>query len=102
MAKKAKNQDLPGMEDRSIKGLEDVASEYADIRDRRMALLQEEIELKGKAMKLMKKHGKSEYRRDGIEITIVPGEETIKVKIKKDVSEDDAENTGDSGEEAQA
>jgi hypothetical protein len=101
MAKKAKDQDLPGMEDRSIRALEEVASEYADIRDRRMALLQEEIELKGRAMRLMKKHGKSEYRRDGIEILIVPGEESIKVRVKK-VSDDEGDSAESGGDEAQA
>jgi hypothetical protein len=74
---------LPGMEDRAIKPLEDVAGEYANIRDERMDLTQREHALKSLALKLMKKYEKTIYRHDGIEITVVPGEDDVKVKVKK-------------------
>lgn len=80
---KAKSQDLPGMEDRAIKALEDIAEAYAEVRDERIALNLREAELKQTAMALMKKHEKQIYRRNGIEIRVVPGEEDIKVRIKK-------------------
>jgi hypothetical protein len=51
MAKKAKEskpkaQALPGMEDRAIQGLEKLATEYAGIRDERIALNAQEADLK--------------------------------------------------------
>ena len=71
------------VEDRTIAELDEVAETYADIRDRRIALNEEEANLKQQAMALMKKYKKKHYARDGIEITLEPGEETIKVKVKK-------------------
>ena len=85
----ARSADLPGMEDRAIQPLEDIAASYADVRDRRMALNKEELELKTAALALMHKHGKTVYKHDGIEIVLEPGEETVKVKIHKPADEDD-------------
>lgn len=76
------------MQDRAIKPLEDLAASYADVRDRRMELNKEEHELKAHTLKLMKKYEKTIYRHDGIEIRIVPGEEDVKVKVKKPGDED--------------
>jgi len=81
------------VEGRTIADLEKVAEAYADICDRRIALKHQEATLKLETMRLMKKHKKKHYARDGIEITLEPGEETIKVKVKKakdDDGEDDA------------
>jgi hypothetical protein len=77
------------MEDRAIKPLEDLAAEYADIRDRRMALSAEEVQLRTRTIQLMHKHKRTEYRHDGIEILLVPGDETVKVKVKKPAADDD-------------
>lgn len=84
---------LPGLEDRTIKPLEDVAEEYADIRDNRVELTAREHALKIHALQLMKKYDRVIYRHDGIEITVVPGEDDIKVKVKKE--SDDADDTTD-------
>jgi len=80
---------LPGMENSRIQALDDVAADYADIRDQRMELSTREHDLKVKALKLMHKHGKTIYKHDGIEINVVPGEEDVKVRVKK--AADDAE-----------
>lgn len=80
--KKAKQQDL--IEDREIKPLEDLAEEYADVRDRRMALNLEEAGLKGKAIKLMKKLERTHYKYNGVEIDVLEGEESIRVRVTKD------------------
>lgn len=82
---KAKNQALPGLEDRAIKPLQDAAIEYADIRDARMKLNQQEVDLKAKVRDLMHKHKKKHYAFDGVEITLEPpdGEEKVRVRIKK-------------------
>lgn len=59
-----------------------------------MELLREEVDLKSRAMKLMKKYGKSKYKHNGIEILIEPGEETIKVKVRKAGEDVDDDETG--------
>ncbi len=87
-SKTLKDKALPGMEDVRIKALEDIAHEYADIRDRRMGLNTDEANLKQRALKLMKKHGKTVYKRAGLEIRVVPGEENLKVKVKAEKADD--------------
>src|SRR6185436_18740011 len=74
---------LPGMEDAVIQPLEDIAEAYADIRDQRMLLSQEEADLKATAIKVMRKHGKTIYRRNGITIQIIDGEVAVKVRVAK-------------------
>jgi hypothetical protein len=94
---KPRQADLPGTEDRAIKPLEDIAAAYADVRDRRIALNREEAELKAHALKLMHKHDKTIYRRDGVEIRIIDGEEDVKVKVKK-AADEDADGAGTDAE----
>lgn len=92
-ARRPRNADLPGMDDRAIKPLEDIAESYADVRDRRIALNLEESNLKGAALKLMKKYDKQIYKHNGVEIIVTSGEEGIKVKVpKKGDGDDDDEN----------
>lgn len=90
-ASRAKNRDLPGMEDRAIKPLEEVAEAYAGIRDERMDLTRREHELKANALRLMKKYDKTVYRHDGIEMLVISGEDDIKVRVRKeeDARDDD-------------
>lgn len=84
------DQPLPGMEDARIGELEAVAESYADIRDRRMELTQEEAELKATAIKVLHKYNKLIYKRNGIEIRLVVGDEGVKVKVRKESDEDEA------------
>ena len=74
---------LPGMEDHAIHPLEQGAQQYVDIRDRRMELNKEEVELKRSLLKLMKQHlpGKTMYRHGGVIIRVIAGEEDVKVKV---------------------
>ncbi len=88
-----KNTALPGMSDSAIKPLEEAAEAYADIRDQRQALNQDEAKLKASVLSLMKKHGKTVYQRNGITITVVAEEETVKVRVRK--ASDDDEDAGD-------
>ena len=84
------NQDnLPGMEDREIKALQEAAIHYAKIRDKRQKLTAEEVELKADVLKLMHKHKREHYEYNGVSIDIVMEEETVKVKIRK-VKDDEA------------
>jgi hypothetical protein len=87
--------DLPGTEDRKIRALEEAAEAYAEIRDERMQLNQREAELKSALLAQMKKLGKTVYHRDGITITVVAEEETVKVRVKKASDEDDDEDQDD-------
>jgi hypothetical protein len=92
---KAKSQDLPGMEDRGIPELEEVAVAYADIRDRRIELNREESDLKKNTLALMKKYDKTIYIRGEVDIRVTEGEPDVKVRVKKPKDEsEDAEGTG--------
>jgi hypothetical protein len=51
-------------------------------------------------MRLMHKHGKTIYRHDGIEIRLEPGEEDVKVRIKKPGQDAEDEDEPDEDEEA--
>lgn len=81
--KKAKQADLPGMENREIKELNDAAEEYASIRDERQQLTVQEIGLKAKVLGLMHKRKMNDYVFNGIEIHVIMEEETVKVKVPK-------------------
>jgi hypothetical protein len=73
-------QDLPGIVG-AIPALERVAAAYADVRDRRLALAVDEARLKQQAITLLKQHNKTVYRRNGIELTLIPGEDTIRLRV---------------------
>lgn len=49
--KQPRTGSLPGMEDHAIKALDLVAADYADIRDSRMDLTRQEVDLKARTMK---------------------------------------------------
>src|SRR3990167_4810588 len=90
--KKVKAQALPGMEDSAITALEECAEEYADIRDKRIALNTSEAGLKKRVRSLMHQHKKTRYARNGIEIELTPpdGEEGVRVRAKKAQADGDA------------
>ena len=79
--------ELPGMEDKHLEDLEDLARDYAGVRDERMALNRTESDLKGKLLDLMKKHGKKMYRVEEMEIRVVVTEEKVKVRILEEKEE---------------
>jgi hypothetical protein len=93
VAKKAtktpRDRDLPGMEDRAIAVLETLAAEYAELRDERIQLNAQEVVLKQKLLGEMHRLKRSSYRRPGVEIEIEPGEETIKVRVRKEAAADE-------------
>lgn len=96
--RKPRSGALPGMEDHAITALEDVAHEYAEIRDQRIELNRQESALKSKAMNLMHRHEKTTYRHGGVEIKVIAGEEDIKVKVKKPGEDDDETASSDTDE----
>jgi hypothetical protein len=88
---KQKQDALPGMENRKIKALQDAAMDYADIRDQRVALTAQEVELKQKLIELMHKHERETYTYSGVTITLVHEEESVKVKVSKPKDEESEE-----------
>ena len=91
---------LPGMEDRANKVLEGIAIEYAEIRDQRMALNKDEATLKQRALGELKRLGRQGYHRNGIDISIVPGEETLRVRVSPPPAAQDDAAVGDATEES--
>lgn len=83
-----RQQALPGTEDSAITEIERAAEDYAVIRDQRMELNSQEATLKKNLLTLMKKHGKTHYKRGPIDILLVVEEETVKVRIKKTKDEE--------------
>jgi hypothetical protein len=87
-----KQADLPTMEGHDrIQELDDLGELYAEKRDWRQQLLQDEVELKEKLLAMMKKHQKVTYIRNNIEIRIKAEQETVKVKVKKPKKPDSEE-----------
>jgi hypothetical protein len=82
-SKRAKQENLPGMEQREIRALQNAAHEYAEVRDQRMELTADEVKLKGKLLGLMKENKLEKYKYQDVEIRVVHEEETIKVRIIK-------------------
>src|SRR5262245_35803654 len=97
--KQPRDRALPGMADRAIRPLENVAADYADLRDQRMQLTVQEHAVKVKALALMKKYGKTIYRHNGITITVVAGEDDVKVKVAnvRGRTDDDGTELADTG-----
>ncbi len=87
--KRANQKRLPGVEG-AIPELEQLGYEYASLRDQRMELLKQEVELKRKSLEAMKRHHLTEYKYQDLSMKIVPGEEKLKVTVEKDVDEDAA------------
>ena len=87
---RARQEDLPEMTDRKITALHTAAADYADIRDQRQELTTKEVDLKKKVLQIMKKNDLETYSYDGLVITVVPGEEDVKVRLKKPHATGDA------------
>jgi hypothetical protein len=91
MSPTATQQRIPGTES-EIDELDDLASEYANIRDQRMELNRQEAALKQNLLTMMHRHKKTTYHHDGIEIDIIQEEETVKVRVKKPKDEEGDED----------
>lgn len=81
--------------------IEDLAEEYAEFRDRRMAEGRYEKERKTQLIELMEAHNLTDYNRDGIEIRFET-EKKLKVKVQHEggngTDDTDSTDTAD-GEE---
>lgn len=79
--KRARPQRLPEMADAGITELDQLALEYVEVRDPRIALSKREGEIKKMLIAAMHKHKREEYVYEGTKIVLVPGEEKVKVKV---------------------
>jgi hypothetical protein len=79
-----KQRRLPGLEDPVIQELEGLAEEYADARDRRMEIGEEEVKLKTELLDEMKKRNRERYFHAGILIEVINSKDKVRVRIKKD------------------
>lgn len=87
------SQELPGLEHRSIKVLEELAAAFVDLKDRRKALKVEEDSLTAQIIATMRKHKKDYYKRDGIEILIELATEKVKVKLRREDTDEDEDDS---------
>ena len=74
---------IPGTEDARIDALEDAVQDYAAICDKILLLGTSKRKVKVTILQLMKDNEKEVYRRDGIEIKVIPEEERIRVRVGK-------------------
>ena len=88
--KRTRQKDLPTMEDRKDRVLEELGAKYADARDNRMAYGEEEVDLKQRILKRMHDQKIDKYTSTdvGIEIEIVTEEEKVKVRKHKPPKDD--------------
>lgn len=82
--KPQKQEVLPGVQDSKIEALDDAAMQYVRVRDRRMTLTDEEVELKAKISQLMHANEKTIYRRGKISIELKPEGEKVKVRVEEE------------------
>lgn len=75
---------LPGMEDAKIAAIENLALDYAELRDERVALSAREVDLKQKLIDKMHALGKTEYKRNGVQVKLTVEKEGVKVRVKEE------------------
>ena len=84
---------IKGMEKKSIKELDSAAEAYVEARDKRMKLTEDEVEARGALISVMKKHNLEIYKDDDasppLVVTLIPGED--KVKVSRVEEDDEAE-----------
>lgn len=83
--KRGRQARLPQMDDPAIEELEDLAEQYAEKRDARMSIGEEEVKLKAELLDAMKKYKPNgKYVHAGVSIEVVNSKDKVKVRIKKD------------------
>jgi|SRR5262245_37981822 len=82
MAYKPRARTLPGLEDRNIRALDVLAHTYANKRDERIQVGRDEKAFKTQVIAMMHKHKKTHYLYHGVEITLTPTAEKLKVTIR--------------------
>jgi hypothetical protein len=83
------------MENARLRSLDEIAASIADCREQRNELKATEDGLLQRAMKLMKKHKKTVWKHDGVELVLVPGDERLRVRLIKGGGDAEVETGGD-------
>lgn len=95
-----KQNDLPGVEGPGVSvphvpEIEDIAEQYVNVRDRRMALTTQEVEAKGRLETVMRNHNLTRYTYDGKVVICEPGKTKLKVKTvngPEDIEDNDSDD----------
>lgn len=93
----ARQQDLPGMENRKLKDIHDAAFVYAEARDARQAATKPESEAKQTLITLLKKHKLEHYKANGVECILAPEKEKLTVRIRAGGDDGEAESANGDG-----
>lgn len=88
MARKPKNQELPGTEAEKIPELSKAMEEYEEKKVERQEALRTEVKLKDKVIDLMRSNGLVSYRDDDLVVTFST-ESKDKIKVTRITSDDD-------------
>jgi len=91
----ARQEALPGMEDRKLKDIHEAALNYADLRDARIEASGPEVDAKATLLQLMKKHQLEHYKFNGVEVDLVHEKENVKVKVHAGGEDGEAAAEGD-------
>lgn len=106
-AKRPRQVPLTGMEDVRIKALDECCGELSDIREKMSELRGEEADQLNIALKAMRKHDRTTWQANGIELIRVPGEEKLRCRNSRekatgetdeDETEQAADNNGNAAE----
>jgi len=89
--KRAADVDLPEMSSFTNEELDQVCSGLSDCRHEKNELETAEVQLKTVGAQLLKDHGRMTYAAHGIRLTLVPGVESISVRLVKGAKKADAE-----------
>ena len=76
-----RQKSFPGMVDKAVKGLDNLALRYDEIKKARMQLTEQEVESKENLRDMMHKLKRTHYRHKNISIDLVPEGEKVRVKV---------------------
>lgn len=92
-ARRPRQVPLTGMEDVRIRALDDCCAELSEIREKMSELRGEEADQLNIALKAMRKHERTTWQANGIELIRVPGEEKLRCRNSREKA------TGETDEE---
>lgn len=75
---------LEGTEQGLIPEIVELADEYVDVRNQRMDLTKQEVELNARLLAAMHKNNLTEYSFDGKIVSVNSGKEKVKVSSNED------------------
>lgn len=86
----AKQTPIPGTKPKRDKKLEQLAEEYEEKRDERMAWTKQESAAKEKLIKYLEEKGITSYKDGDLEVTLTVNDPAPKVKVKRSESHAEA------------